>query len=68
MEAHYETGPLDQMFDLAERTTAERALIEEVGSLLDALNHAFSETTTAMSASTGPSLRPPPETSPGTSD
>lgn len=45
MEAHYESGPLDRMFALAEETDDERELIDGIASLLDATLDSFNEIT-----------------------
>ncbi len=45
MEAHYEAGPLDRMFALAEATDDERELIDGIASLLDATLDSFNEIT-----------------------
>lgn len=45
MEAHYEAGPVDRMFVLAEATNDERQLIDGIASLLDAMLDSFNEIT-----------------------
>lgn len=49
MEAHYERGPLDRMFELAQQVTDDRELIALVVALLEAVDQSFAKLIDAVS-------------------